>query len=126
MADLLVLPRSAKNLQNSAGLSGKNWSILGLLKRKEVASVPQIEQLASTPEPPFPKEKGTEPSVQSTGSCGGRESRRARAAPWREKGRLEREHEEERVDSTVKEGRLQGGRQIRRASLGEVEGSMNE
>ena len=37
-----------------------------------------------------------------------------------------REHEEERVDSTVKEGRLQGGKegQATRASLEQVEGSM--
>ena len=36
-------------------------------KKERVASVPQREQLASTPEPPLPKGKGTEPSVQSTG-----------------------------------------------------------
>ena len=35
-------------------------------EKKRVVSVPQMEQLASTPEPPLPKEKGTEPSVQST------------------------------------------------------------
>ena len=36
-------------------------------------------------------------------------------------------HEEKRVDSTVKEGRFQGDEegQARRASLGEVEGSMS-
>ena len=39
----------------------------------------------------------------------GRESRWARAAPWQERGGSEREHEE-RVDSTVKEGRFQGGK----------------
>ena len=46
-------------------------------------------------------------------------------ARWR--GGSEREHEEERVDSTVKEGRFQGGKggQARTASLGEVEGSMS-
>ena len=57
----------------------------------------------------------------------GRESRWARAAPWRERGGSEREHGEERVDSTVKEDRFQGGKggQARRASLGEVEGSMS-
>ena len=37
-------------------------------EEERVASVPQREQLASTPEPPLPKEKGTEPSVQSTRS----------------------------------------------------------
>ena len=49
---------------------------------------------------------------------------RERVAPWRVKGVSEREHGEERVDSTVKDGRFQGG-QARRAFLGEVEGSMS-
>ena len=51
----------------------------------------------------------------------GRESRWARAASWRERG----EHEEERVDSTVKRGRFQGGKRghAKRASLEQVEGS---
>ena len=37
------------------------------------------------------------------------------------------EHKEERVDSTVKEGRFQGGKggQARRDSLGEVEGGIS-
>ena len=38
----------------------------GLAEKERVASVPQREQLASMPEPPLPKEKGTEPSDQST------------------------------------------------------------
>ena len=45
-----------------------------------------------------------------------------RAAPWRVRGRSEREHEEERVDSTVNRGE-EG--QARKAPLGEVEGSMS-
>ena len=42
-------------------------------------------------------------------------------------GGSEREHGVERVDSTVKEGRFQGGKvgQARRASLEQVEGSMS-
>ena len=40
----------------------------GPAENETVASVPQTEQLATTPEPPLPKEKGTEPSVQSTRS----------------------------------------------------------
>ena len=45
----------------------------------------------------------------------------------RERG-SEQEHGVERVDSTVKEGRFQGGQgsQARRASLEEVEGSMSD
>ena len=43
------------------------------------------------------------------------------------RGRSELEHEEVRVDSTVKEGRFQGGdgEQVNRASLGDVKGSMS-
>ena len=37
-------------------------------EKKRVASVPQREQLTSTPEPFLSKGKGTEPSVQSTRS----------------------------------------------------------
>ena len=57
----------------------------------------------------------------------GRDSRWARAAHCREKGDSEREHEEERADSTVKEGKLQGGKggQATRASLVGVEESMS-
>ena len=53
---------------------------------------------------------------------------RGRESRWaRERGGSEREHEEERVDFTMKEGRFQGGKggQARRASLGEVEESMS-
>ena len=57
----------------------------------------------------------------------GKESRWGRAAPWRERGGSEREDGEERGDSTVNEGRFQGGKggQAIRASLREVEGSMS-
>ena len=40
----------------------------GPAEKERVASVPQREQLARTPEPPLLKGKGTEPSVQSTRS----------------------------------------------------------
>ena len=58
---------------------------------------------------------------------GRRESKWARAAPWRERGGSEREHGVGRVDSTVNKGRLQGGQggQATRASLEQVEGSMS-
>ena len=44
-----------------------------------------------------------------------------------ERGGSKREHEEERVDSTVKESRFQRekGGHAKRASLGEVKGSMS-
>ena len=37
----------------------------GPAEKKRVASMPQREQLESTPDPSLPKGKGTEPSVQS-------------------------------------------------------------
>ena len=40
----------------------------GPAEKERVAPVPQREQLASTPEPPLPTTKGTEPSVKSTRS----------------------------------------------------------
>ena len=40
----------------------------GLDEKERVASAPQREQLARTPEPPLPKGKQTKPSVQSTRS----------------------------------------------------------
>ena len=40
----------------------------GPAEKERVASMPQRKQLASTPEPPLPKGKGTESSVQSTRS----------------------------------------------------------
>ena len=43
----------------------------GPAKNKIVASVPQREQLASTPEPPLPKGKGTKASVQVPDHEGG-------------------------------------------------------
>ena len=56
MADLLVLRRPAKSLQNGAGLSGK-MEHTGLVENKRLALVPQREQLANTPESLFHKEK---------------------------------------------------------------------
>ena len=69
-----MAPASAKKLEHA-----------GPAETERVASVPQREQLASMPEPPKGKGKGAEPSVQSTKSWEERESRWARAAPWRER-----------------------------------------
>ena len=51
-----------------AQASAEKLEHTGPAEKKRMASVPQREQLASTPEPPLPKGKGTEPSVQSTKS----------------------------------------------------------
>ena len=96
-----------------AQASAEKLQHTGHAKKERVASVTQREQLATKPEPLLPNKKGTEPSVQSTGSWG-RESRWARATPWCVRGGSEREHGETRVDSMVNEGRFQGGK--RRAS----------
>ena len=49
-----------------AQASAEKLEHTGPAEKERVASVPQREQLAKTPEPPLPKGKGTEPSVQST------------------------------------------------------------
>ena len=56
MADLLVLSRPARSLQNDAGFSGKASGI-----RECGLNATENEQLASTLEPPLPKRKGTKP-----------------------------------------------------------------
>ena len=62
MENLLVLPRPAKSLQ-MAQASAEKLEHTGPAKKKRVASVPQREQLVSTPEPSLPK--GKEQSDQS-------------------------------------------------------------
>ena len=42
--------------------------LTGRAEKERVASVPQSEQLARTPDPPMPKGKRTEPFVQITKS----------------------------------------------------------
>ena len=99
-----------------AQASAEKLEHTGPAEKERVASVPQREQLASTPEPLLPK--GKEPSVQSTRLWGGGEGG---------EGQGEREHGVKRVNSTVKEGKFQRGEggKVRKASLGEVEGNMS-
>ena len=76
-------------------------------KKKWVALAPQDEQLARTPKTFLPKEKGTEPLVQITRFCGGRESSGAIAASWQKRGKgSERKHGKKRATFTVKKGRF--------------------
>ena len=49
-------------------LQQKKLEHTGPVEKEKVASVPQREQLASTPEPLFPRGKGTKSPVQSTKS----------------------------------------------------------
>ena len=62
-----MLPRPAKSVQK-AQASAKKLEHAGLVEKERVASVPQREQLARTPEQLLPKEKRTEKSVQNTRS----------------------------------------------------------
>ena len=90
-----------------------------------MASVPQREQLASMPKPLLPK--GKEQSCLSKAPDRGvGESQGERELHLGKKGESKRERGEERVDCIMKEGRFQGGKggKAKRASLGEVEGSM--
>ena len=108
-------------------LQWKNLSILGLLKRKEW---PQCHRESSWQERrsrPYQKKKEQSrlsrvPDHEAGESQGGREPHLGES-----EGGSEREHGMERVDSTVNEGRFQGekGRQARRASLEQVQGSMS-
>ena len=118
--------RDQQRALRMAQTSAEKLEHTGPAEKERVTSVPQKEQLASTPEPPLPKRKGTEPSVQSTRSWGRRVKQSESRTLTRERG-SEREHGEERMNSTVNEGRLQGGEggQAKRASLEEVEGSMS-
>ena len=47
-----------------AQASAEQLEHTGPAEKRRVALMPQKEQLASTPEPPLPKGKETEPSVQ--------------------------------------------------------------
>ena len=70
----------AKSVQNDAAYrdqqrayrmtqaSAEKFEHTGPAEKERVASVPQREQFARTPEPPLPKGTGTESSVQSTRS----------------------------------------------------------
>ena len=82
-----------------AQASAEKLEHTGPAETERVASVLQREQLTSTPEPPLPKGKGTEYQITRGDSQSGREPHLG-----------ERKHEKERVDSTVNEGRFQGGK----------------
>ena len=61
-----------------AQASAEKLEHTGPAQKERVASVPQREQLARTPEPPLRKRKGANPSVQSIRSSGGGESQGGR------------------------------------------------
>ena len=101
-------------------LQRKILSILGLLKRKEWPQCHRESRWQERRSRPYQKEK-EQSRLSKAPDHEGKESQ-----GWRERGRSEREHGVERVDSTVKEGKFQRGKGGQaRASLEEVEGSMS-
>ena len=104
-------------------LQRKNLTILGLPKRKESPQCQGESNWQERRSRPCQKEKEQSRLSKAPDHEGGRELRWARAPPWREIRGSEREHGEERVDSTVNEGRFQGGQggQATTASLEQVE-----
>ena len=123
---LVGVAETSKERAEWRRLQPKNWSILGLPKRKEW---PQYHRESSWQErrSRLCQKKKKQSRCPEYQIMRGRESRWARAAPWQEKGGSEREHGVEKVDSTVNEGRFQGGQggKPRRASLEQIEGSMS-
>ena len=89
MADFMVLPRPAKNVQNGAGFSRETGAYWACRKGKS-GLVPQREQLARTPVPPCQKEKSLlsrVPDHEGEQGQDGRE-RGIRARAWRGKSGL--------------------------------------
>ena len=118
---LVGATETSKERAERRRLQQKNLNILGLPKRKEW---PQYHRESSWQERcsrPCQKEKEQSRLSKAPDHEG------ERAAPCRVREGSELEHEEERVDSTIKEGRFQGGQggQATRASLEQVEGSMS-
>ena len=112
-----------------AQASAEKLEHIGPAEKERVASVPQREQMARTPEPPLARGKGTKPSLraldheggESQGGCEphlGKREEGIRARAWREKDGLHREGRQ--IPK-----RTERASQARRASLGEVEGSMS-
>ena len=127
MADLMVLPRPAKSVQNGAGFNGKTGTYWASRKGKSGLSATN-RAVGNNARAAFAKRKRNRAVSPEHQIMRGRESRWARAAPWRERERAsEREHGKKRVNSTVNEGRFQKGKggHARRASLEQVEGSMS-
>ena len=73
MANLLVF-QDQRRAGRMGQTSAEKLKQTGSTEKERMPSAPQSELLASTPKPPFPKGKGTEPSVQINRSCDGRKS----------------------------------------------------
>ena len=116
--------RDQQRACRTAQASAEKLDHTGPPLKERVTSVPQRKQFARKRSRPCQTEKKQSRLSRVRDHERG-ESRWARAAPGRERGRSKREHREKRVDSMVKEDRFRGGEkgQPRRVSLREVEGS---
>ena len=92
-----------------AQASAEKLEHTGPAEKERVVSVPQREQLGRTPEPPLPKGKGTERLCRAPNYEGGKSQSEREPHLDEREGGSEQEHGEERVDSTVNEGRFQEG-----------------
>ena len=122
----MVLPRPAKSVQNGAGFSGKTWAYWACRKGKSGLSATEraVGKNAGAAPAKRKRNRAVCPEYQIM------KGERVKVGESRTLARVrgsEREYGVERVDSTVKEGRFQGGQggQARRASLEQVEGSMS-
>ena len=108
-------------------LQQKNLNILGLRKRKEWPQCHRESSWQERQSRPCQKEKEQSRLSRAPDHEGGESQGERESHLCKRRGGSEREHGIERVDSTVKEGRFQGGQggQARRAFLEEVEGSMS-
>ena len=105
----------------------KNWNILGLPKRNEWPQCHRENSWQERQSRPYQKEKKQSPQSKAPDHEGGERVEVSESRTLARVRGLEREHGQERVDSTVNEGRFQGeqGGQATRASLEQVEGSMS-
>ena len=86
MADLLVLPRPEKSVQNGASFSRKNLNIPDLLKMKEWPQCHRGRAAGKYAGAALAKTKRNRAVCLEYQIMRGRESKWARAAPWRERG----------------------------------------
>ena len=75
-----------------------------------MASVPQREQFPSTPESSLPKRKGNRVICPKHQILSWERVKVSENHTFTREGRSEWEHREEKVDSTMKEGKFQGGK----------------
>ena len=126
MADFMVLPRPAKSVQNGAGYSGKtetNWAC-----RKGKSGLSATDRaVGKNAGAALAKRKRNRAVCSEYQVMRGERVKMGESRTLARVRGSERKHGEERVDSTVNEGRFQGGLggKAKRASLEQVEGSMS-